>query len=179
MRVWDLPVRLSHWVLAGSVLLAWGTAEFPGKLAATIHEWAGYAVLVVVALRCAWGWIGPRHARFAAFVHSPAQTLAYAKAFLHATEPRYVGHNPLGAWMVVALLCMAALASGSGWLYITDRFWGMEWLEEVHSKLAYTLLGLAALHVAGVVFTSLRHRENLVHAMLSGDKKAPEAGDVD
>lgn len=179
VRVWDAPVRVAHWALVGSVLVAWITSEFPGKLSAAIHEWAGYAVLGVVALRFAWGWMGPRYARFATFVRSPAETLAYARMLAARSEPRYIGHNPLGAWMIVALLAMAVLAAGSGWLYITDRFWGEQWLEELHGGLSYALLALAGLHVAGVVATSLRHRENLASAMLSGRKRAPQPGDVD
>lgn len=179
MRVWDLFVRIGHWTLVFAVLGAWLTAEMKGKPAAVVHEWLGYLVLLVLALRIPWGWIGTRYARFAQFVRSPAQTVAYAKAVATGSEPRYIGHNPLGAWMIVALIVMAAAAGLSGWLYVTDRFWGAKWLEETHEVLANGLLALVGLHVAGVVFASLRHRENLVRAMLSGRKRAPGPGDVD
>ncbi|TMH74230.1 MAG: cytochrome B, partial [Betaproteobacteria bacterium] len=89
-----------------------------------------------------------------------------------------LGHNPLGAWMIVALLAMIALVAGTGWLSTTDRFWGVEWLQETHHLLADALLVLATLHVAGVAYTSLRHRENLVRAMITGRKPPPRAGDV-
>jgi len=94
-------------------------------------------------------------------------------------EPRYLGHNPLGGWMVMALLSMVAAAGLSGWLSVTDRFWGVAWVQELHEALANALFLLVGLHIAGVVFTSLRHRENLVRAMLTGRKRAPEPGDVD
>jgi len=178
VRVWDPLLRACHWTLAAAVLLAWGAAEAHGKLANQIHQWAGYAALAAVALRLAWGWRGPRYARFAQFVAPAAQTLAYAKQVAAHREPRHLGHNPLGAWMIVALLAGAALAAGSGWLFVTDRFWGEKWLAETHEVLAHGLLLLAGLHLAGVVFTSLRQKENLARAMLTGRKRAPGPGDV-
>ena len=177
IRVWDPLVRVAHWSLAGGVLVAWITGKFPGRFATASHEWWGYAVLGVIALRLAWGFVGPRYARFMQFVRSPAQTAAYVKKLAALSEPRYIGHNPLGGWMIVALLGTAALAAGSGWLYTTDRFWGEEWLEDLHHGLSDGLLVLAALHVAGVVFTSARHGENLALAMFSGRKRPPQPGD--
>jgi cytochrome b len=96
-----------------------------------------------------------------------------------SNEPRYLGHNPLGGWMVIALLAMAAAAGASGWLSVTDRFWGVKWVQELHEGLANALFTLAGLHVAGVVFTGRRQRDNLVLAMLTGRKPAPRPGDVD
>ena len=89
-----------------------------------------------------------------------------------------MGHNPLGGWMIVALLATALAAAISGWVYTTDAFWGVAWVERVHVFFAELLLLLAALHVAGVAFTSIRHRENLVAAMLHGKKRATDAGDA-
>jgi len=171
-------VRSAHWSLAGCVLAAWLTAELKLQSAEALHEWLGYAALAVIALRVAWGWIGPRYARFGQFVAAPSRVLAYAKAVLRGVEPRYLGHNPLGGWMIVALLATAALASLTGWLSVTDRFWGVERVQEVHELLGDALIALAALHVTGVVYTSWRQRENLAAAMLSGVKRPPEPGDV-
>ena len=178
MKVWDRFVRSAHWSLAGCVLAAWLTAELKLQSAEALHEWLGYAALAVIALRVAWGWIGPRYARFGQFVAAPSRVLAYAKAVLRGVEPRYLGHNPLGGWMIVALLATAALASLTGWLSVTDRFWGVERVQEVHELLGDALIALAALHVTGVVYTSWRQRENLAAAMLSGVKRPPEPGDV-
>jgi cytochrome b len=94
---------------------------------------------------------------------------------LRRREPRHLGHNPLGGWMTVILLLTVALVGLSGWLYTTDRFWGVEWVERLHSTLADALLALAAVHVAGAIYASFRHRENLVAAMVHGRKRA--AGD--
>jgi len=129
-------------------------------------------VLAVIALRMAWGWTGTHYARFSEFVRGPAHTLAYARSVAALSEPRYLGHNPLGGWMVVALLAMATAAGLSGWLSVTDRFWGVKWVQELHEALANTLYALVGLHVAGVIYTSVRHRENLVRAMFTGRKRA-------
>jgi cytochrome b len=179
VRVWDLFVRVAHWTLVLAVLGAWLTAELEGKAAEALHEWLGYLALTVIALRLPWGWIGTRYARFSQFVRGPRATVAYARSVAAGYERRYIGHNPLGAWMILALLSMVALASASGWLYVTDRFRDEEWLEEVHEALANGLLALVALHLAGVALSSLRHRENLIRAMITGRKREPGPGDID
>ena len=164
-------MRVTHWSLVGCVALAWFTHG-------AAHEGIGYAVLAVVVLRFAWGWAGPRTARFSQFVRGPARTLAYAKAVLAHREPRYLGHNPLGAWMIVALLAALALVGATGWLSTTDPYWGVQWVQELHELCADALLALVALHVAGVILASLRHRENLVRSMVTGTKAPPGVGDV-
>lgn len=178
VRVWDPAVRVLHWTLVASVAIAAATAEAHGKVLAQVHEWAGYGALVVVALRVLWGVAGSRTARFSAFVRSPDAVVSYAKSLVAGREQRYLGHNPLGGWMIVALLVMAVLAAGSGALYVTERFWGLKWVEETHEFLAHALYALVALHVVGALFTGWRHGENLVRAMFSGRKRAPGADDV-
>ena len=173
VRVWDPLVRIAHWSLIGSIVVAWFTRHGGGA----VHEWAGYLTIAVVSIRVVWGFVGPRHARFTHFVRPPAATSEYAALVYLGREPRYLGHNPLGGWMIVALLATALAAAGSGWLYVTDRFWGLEWVEELHIGLSNLLFGLAGLHVAGVVVASWRHRENLAWAMVRGNKR--EAGSVD
>src|SRR5258706_11372991 len=98
-----------------------------------LHDGVGYAALCVIAVRITWGAIGPRYARFRQFVVAPAVTLAYARAVAARSEPRYLGHNPLGGWMIVALLATVALTAASGWLSSTDRFWGVAWLQDTHA----------------------------------------------
>lgn len=187
VKVWSVAVRLLHWALVATVAAAWFSTAGWG---ATWHQRAGWAALGVVALRVAAGLGRARAApagrpagfahftRFARFVRSPGATFIYAAALVRGREPRHLGHNPLGGWMVLALLtCVAALGL-TGWLYTTDLLWGDETVERLHTALAWLLLALAALHVCGVVVTSLRHRENLVRAMFSGFKRAPGPGDV-
>ena len=172
MRVWDPLVRVLHWTLVASVLGAWLTAEIERETARRVHEWLGYTALTVITLRFLWGWVGSRYARFTDFVLGPARTFAYTRSVLARTEPRYLGHNPLGGWMVVALLAMVAAAGLTGWLMVTDRFWGVEWVEDLHEALANMLFALIGMHVGGVIYTSLHHRENLVRAMFTGRKRA-------
>lgn len=174
-RVWDPLLRLLHWSLVVAFALGWATTAW----FTTWHEAVGYGGLVVVLARVAWGLAGPRTARFASFVRGPRATWAYARRLLRGDAPRHLGHNPLGAWMAVALLaCLPALAL-TGWLYRTDRFWGDVWLDYLHQAIAWTMLVLVALHVAGVVATSWRHRENLARAMLTGRKRAARDADVE
>ena len=135
-----------------------------------LHDAAGYLVLGLVAVRAVWSLVGPGNSRFRSFVRAPRATLAYLRAVLAGREPRHIGHNPIGGWMIVALL-LASLAAGlSGWLYTTDAYWGVERVERLHALLADLLLVLAGLHVVGVLFTSARQRENLVAAMVHGRK---------
>ena len=174
IKVWDLPVRISHWTLVLGVVCAWLTRHGSGRW----HEWLGYAVLGVVLVRIVWGWIGTKHARFAQFVRPPAPTLAYARLVFAHREPRYLGHNPLGGWMIVVLIVVIIGVCATGWLYTTDAYWGVKWVEELHEGLTNFLLVLVALHIGGVILSSRQHRENLVAAMFSGRKRAPADNDI-
>lgn len=174
VRVWSPAVRLFHWCLVGSFAIAWLSADEIKDL----HEWAGYAVAALVAFRVAMGIAGSGYARFGQFVRGPRSTLAYAGDVASGREARYLGHNPLGGVMVVALLASLALLALTGWLQTTDAYWGVEWVEEMHELLANAMLALVLLHVGGVVLASLRHRENLVRAMITGRKRAAGSGDV-
>jgi cytochrome b len=175
VRVWDRPVRVLHWALAASVAAAWTTTLWFGRW----HEVAGYLSIVLVGARMAWGFVGPRRARFADFVRRPSATWRYVRLVVGGREPRYLGHNPLGACMVLAFFaCLAAIAL-TGWLYTTDALWGDATVERIHVALAWTMVVLAVLHVAGVALASIRHRENLVASMASGAKREAAVDDID
>jgi cytochrome b len=177
--VWDLPVRALHWGLAAAITTAWISGHWPPADFDTVHHAAGYAALAAIVLRLVWGVAGSRHARLSRFLRGPRDTLAYARALRAGREPRYIGHNPLGGWMAVMLWSCSAALSVTGWLYTTDWLWGYAWLELLHAALAWLVLALFIGHLGGVAMTSWRHRENLVRAMLSGRKRAPESTDID
>ena len=174
LAVWGAVVRLLHWTLAAAVATAWASSEHDAML----HEAAGWVALAATALRLLWGACGSRRARFSQFVRGPRGTWCYLRDVLRSRAPRHLNHNPLGAWMVVALLAAVIGTGATGWLFTTDRWWGDARVAALHEGLAWTLAVLAVLHVAGVVFTSLRHRENLPWAMLTGIKRAPSGDDV-
>lgn len=174
IRVWDPLVRVLHWTLVISVAVAWLTSEEGQRL----HQIVGYVALAGITLRLLWGWLGPRYARFSQFVHRPQVVIGYFQQVLAGTAPRYLGHNPLGGWMIVALLLNLALVGLTGFLLTTDTFWGSEMMEEVHESVATFMLILIAAHIGGVIFSSRHHHENLARAMVTGVKPAPRAGDI-
>jgi cytochrome b len=115
---------------------------------------------------------------FANFVHGPAHTWRYAQLWIQGKEARHLGHNPLGGWMILALLVASLLAAGSGALYITDRWWGNEAMEFWHGVAGWSLAALVPLHIAGAVLASRRHKENLIASMVHGYKRAPSSEDL-
>ncbi len=166
--VWDVPVRVFHWLLVFSVAGAWLSAE--SERWRWWHETLGYTTLGLMAFRFVWGWVGSRHARFADFVRPPSVVWAYVLKMLRLRAPRHVGHNPLGAWAVLALIALTTLTGVSGWLIADGDAPG--WLEEAHELAANALIATIAVHVLGVLFSGWLHRENLVRAMLTGRKRA-------
>lgn len=166
LRVWSAAVRAAHWGLAACVLACLALYE-----GGAWHERLGYAALAIAAWRVLHGFVSrDRHARFVGFVRAPAAALAYARALAAGRERTYIGHNPLGGWMIVALLSAALAAGASGALYATDRYWGDPTLIALHALAGWSLALLVPVHVAGVLFTSLRQRENLARAMVTGRK---------
>jgi cytochrome b len=169
ITIWDPFVRAFHWSLAVSYLLAWVTAEdWPGP-----HEQLGYFVLVLLGLRLVWGLIGTRYARFDSFVRGPSAALGYLRSLAQGHPKDYLGHNPAGGWMVIGLI-VALLATASTGILAND---GGELWKELHEGLANISLLLIAVHVVGVLASSVLHGENLIRAMLTG-KKTRSATDV-
>jgi cytochrome b len=165
VRVWDPLVRVLHWSLVG--IMAY---ELIAEAGTDTHEILGYTALGFIAFRLVWGFVGSRHARFTDFVKSPAQVIAYIKSILSGHPKRYLGHNPAGGAMVIALMVTVLAVGGSGWAMTTDALWGQEWIEELHEALANLLILLIVAHVIGVIAASLQHKENLVRSMITGNK---------
>ncbi len=166
--VWDPFVRIFHWlVVTGYFANMFITEE--GK---AVHRWIGYAVVGAVLLRLIWGFVGTKHARFSDFMPTPSRLRAYVAALLKGREPRYIGHNPAAALMIIALMFMLLLCGVTGWMQGLDAFWGVEWVQELHEISANLILVLVGLHVTAAIVESLRHRENLVRSMITGRKRA-------
>jgi cytochrome b len=164
--VWDVPVRVVHWLLVLSFATAYATSETDRWR--LVHVTAGYTMAGLVAFRVVWGLLGTRHARFSAFVRGPRAVAAYLHSLVNGTPEHHVGHNPAGALAIVALLGLTALAAGTGWAVFTER--GPGALEEVHEIIGNFMLLVVLAHVAGVVVSSRLHHENLVRAMFTGSK---------
>ena len=202
VRVWDPLVRVFHWGLVAAFALAWIT----GDESQGLHNWAGYAAAALIAVRIAWGFIGTPYARFTQFVHGLGRVGGYLGDVLHRREARYIGHNPAGGLMILLILVTMSGTAFTGWLMVDPARQAMlpmmpefvaaayadedgvegvirsggggDAIEEVHEVLANVMLFLVVLHLAGVLLASIRHRENLARAMVTGDKRAPGPGDI-
>lgn len=193
VKVWDIAVRVFHWSLVILFALAYLTGEEEGAL----HNNAGYIVLGLLAFRLLWGFVGTRYARFSDFIYGPGTTIAYARSLLASNPVRYLGHNPLGGWMIVALLASIFVTCWSGIEYIGSKGQGPlagnthiltgiavadegnkkehadegdEFWEEVHEIFANLSVLLVVIHIAGVVASSRMHHENLAKSMITGYK---------
>ena len=205
IRVWDPFVRIGHWALVVSFFTAYVTEDD----FLTQHVWAGYVVGTIVCFRLLWGFVGTRHARFQGFVCSPATTLRYIGDLIANRAKRFLGHNPAGGAMVIALLVsitgtvfsglmIYAIEDDAGpladWVADSSVAAGVpilissafadddskdehvdeareEFWEETHEILANMALFLVGLHIAGVLFSSYAHKENLVKSMVTGRKR--------
>jgi len=167
VKVWDPLVRVFHWALVTFYAVAWIAADEWDRL----HDVAGYGVAALVGLRVVWGLIGTRNARFSDFIFRPSAVVAYLKDAALFRAKRYLGHNPAGGAMVIAMLLSLAAVSATGIMMTSDAFWASEWVEEVHEIAANLTLVLVALHLAGVVLASFEQRENLVAPMFNGMKR--------
>jgi len=179
IKVWDLPLRLFHWLLVAGFVVAYLTED---ELL-TVHVWAGYLVFGLLLFRLVWGFIGSDYARFSNFLCSPVKTVIYVKDVVALKAKRYLGHNPAGAAMIMLLLVSLLMTSITGFaVYGADQGAGPlanivgssneELWEEVHEFFANFTLLLVFVHIAGVVVESLIHRENLAKAMWHGYKKS-------
>ncbi len=173
LRIWDPFVRVFHWLLAGSFVGAFLTAE--SERWRDVHAVLGYTALAMVAFRVLWGVFGTRYARFGALPLSPQRALVYLRSLASARPEHHLGHNPAGSLAIYALLVLAAATALTGLAAFADG--GGRWLGELHEGVANAMLAVVIVHIAGVVLGSLAHRENLAAGMLTGRKRgAPGAG---
>ncbi|MDH5488554.1 MAG: cytochrome b/b6 domain-containing protein [Rhodospirillaceae bacterium] len=176
VRVWDIPTRVFHWAMVVMVALAWISSEAEGSLL-YIHIYSGTILLGFVVFRLVWGVIGSRHALFADFVFSWTTVKDYSIRLLSFRPPYSVGHNPLGGWMVVALLAVLLLAVLTGMMTSEDGYRGplahIGFGGDIHEGVANLLGFLIFVHIGGVVVHGFISRENLPRAMITGIKNIP------
>ena len=179
VRVWDVPTRWFHWLLTAAVIALVVTAKLGGS-AMEWHFWLGYAVLALLIFRLVWGVLGGHWSRFSTFLYRPQEVVQYLRG---KTSPEHrVGHNPVGALSVYALLSILLLQSVSG-LFSDDEIsttgplthlTSGEWVSYAtwyHKDIGqYILMALVALHVAAIMLYWFKKKENLLTPMLTGDK---------
>lgn len=185
---WDLPTRLFHWALVACVVSAWVSyrfAEALGDASLVWHRCNGLAILTLLVWRVLWGYTGPSTARFASFVRSPRAAWHYARDLRAGTSRRFLGHNPLGAWMILIMLAALVTQAGFG-LFATDEneltggplyrlvsdqanLWATRWHGRVFH---YVLLPLIAVHIAANILYGALKKEPLIRAMVTGLKPA-------
>ena len=208
IRVWDLPTRVFHGLLFLGVLVTLITGEEGEEGVLSIHQIFGFLVMALLIFRVIWGIVGTRHARFASFIRGPATVLPYMRALLRFSPPASLGHNPLGAWMVVLLLVDLVIVVGTGLFAGKSEDDGedeaadaadevplsgldgdggegagegapfadlvspgtADFLSGVHAVFANLLIALIVIHVLGVLLDWLLTRDNVVRAMITGEK---------
>ena len=169
VNVWDFFIRLFHWSMVAIIVV-----DFTIFDEGSVHEILGYVLLLLLMLRFIWGFVGPEHAKFKNFIPTRNGISQHIKEQSCDKRTIYLGHNPLGAVMIINLYLTLVLLGFSGYMAITDMFWGVEWVEELHEFFANYLLLSVFIHVAGVVFESHRSGVNLISAMFTGIKKVPK-----
>jgi len=178
--IWDLPTRVFHWLLVAGFAIAFLTSEDSRYLYA--HVFAGYLLLGLLLFRFLWGVIGSHYARFRAFAYDGPSVTAYLKGLLTGQAARHIGHNPAGSWAIFAMLGLGLAISVAGLITLGGEeghgpLVGLvsyevgAATEAVHEWLAWTMLALVALHLAGVIVESFVHRENLIGSMITGVKE--------
>lgn len=175
IKVWDLATRVGHWLLALLVIVAVLTGEEHGILF-VVHVACGTGAATIILFRLVWGVIGNEHARFADYIVGWRRVRAYIGQLLRLRPPHFLGHNPLGGWMVVALLAIVALTAFTG--MVADGMLGpgvAGAAEEVHEALGSLIQIMILVHVAGVLVDWLLTGDNLIAAMINGRKRVPVA----
>lgn len=167
IMVWDMPVRVFHWLLVICFAGAWLTSE--SERLAMIHYAFGYTAGLLVLIRLVWGVIGTRYARFSQFLKSPKAVIEHFMAMLRGRPHHDVGHNPAGGLVMFALMLLILLIGFTGYLTVKELF--CNFASGIHEAVASLALGLAIVHVIAAIVMSLIERQNLVRSMVTGKKR--------
>ena len=184
--VWDLPTRLCHWGLVISVSISLVTGLSGSFALMDIHIWSGIVTCGLLCFRLLWGFFGNRYARFSRFVSGPAATLHYASNWFRADQGSYLGHNPLGGWMIVLMLLALLAQVGTG-LFADDDIWfsgPLAYLlaDETSRKITGLhavgfkfIIGLISMHISAVLCHQFYKRDPIILPMITGFR--PLAGE--
>ena len=171
--VWDMPVRVFHWLLVICFAGAWLTSE--SERLAMIHYAFGYTACLLVLIRLVWGLVGTRYARFAQFLKSPRAVLGHFLAMLRGHPHHDVGHNPAGGLVMFALMLLILLIGFTGYLTVKEFLGGF--VSEIHEAVASIALAIVVVHIIAAIGMSVIEKQNLVRSMVTGKKKGfPEQG---
>ena len=188
VRVWDIPVRLFHWLLVITVFASIVSAKLGGNWMEW-HQRLGFFALGLIIFRLLWGVVGSQHARFSSFVRGPSavwQTMREIRQPSSQPAKHYLGHNPMGALSVMAILAVVLFQASSG-LFADDDILMRgpyadavskqfsDWLTKLHKLNSNVLIGLIVLHLSAIGFYYFVKRENLVKPMITGTKSATSA----
>jgi cytochrome b len=185
VRAWDWPTRAFHWSLVFCIVNAWASIQFAARVGDNMliwHRWNGYAILVLIVFRVLWGFVGSSTARFKAFIRWPWHAAGYALDLLRGRSRSFLGHNPLGAWMIVALL-VAVAGQAIGGLYTMDHNEIIAGplkrtidhdlallIGKWHVWFFNVIVALVCVHILANAFYGTFKGEPLILAMMSGRK---------
>ncbi|MDP1672826.1 MAG: cytochrome b/b6 domain-containing protein [Burkholderiales bacterium] len=180
--VWDVAVRVFHWMLVLLLGFSWLSAEMDWM---DWHFYSGYAALTLILFRILWGFVGSTHARFGDFLYGPSAIIAYLRTLPSRTAAKFAGHNPLGGISVVLILLCVLVQAGTGLFANDDILYEgplykhvskdlSDWLTTIHKYNFDVLLVLASVHVAAVLYYLFWKSENLIKPMFTGRKQLPQ-----
>jgi cytochrome b len=186
--VWDIPVRLFHWLLVLCLLGQWLTAEVLED-AMDIHFYIGYFTLGLIIFRLIWGFVGTKYAKFNSFIAGPKAILAYSKSVMSKQHTFSIGHNALGGLLLPAVIILVGLQAISG-LFTTDDIVStgpyydganadlQQWMQWLHHNVFNVLLGIIGLHLVAIGWYLIFLKHNLIRPMLDGKKAVAEKDSI-
>lgn len=173
--VWDMPIRLFHWLLAACCIASFALA-FASPEHSRAFDWhmlIGLFLVPLIIFRLLWGFTGTTYSRFRSFIYSPIKAVAYLVSMIKGNSERHIGHNPAASYAILAMLVLAPGCVVSGILIPNGKIF-----QELHEIVSFILLGIIGAHFLGILFHTFVHKENVVLSMLTGRKMSDDCGDI-
>lgn len=168
--IYDLPMRIFHWLFAGLFIAAFLIAKTVDDESPVFsyHMLAGLLLGFTVLLRILWGFIGTKHSKFASFAVHPKDLVAYFTGILSGDKRRWAGHNPASSWAAIAMFGLALGLGLTGYLMASGQ---KETFEDIHELMANGFLVVVLMHIAGIALHAIRHQDGIALTMVDGAKK--------